>query len=124
MDCQPSKSSDEKKRKHCCDPFKCHPKLKFKDLRPIAEKTMSLHPSLKFQSNDRLCTPCRKKVSALPVDDIEMASTNPSSNSEPEEPKPGTSASASVNPDEDMFELPEEQLEVMNESYKYLVNPF
>jgi len=120
MDNEPEESSTGRKRKICCDPFKCHSTLKLRDLKRISEETMTSYPSLRFQSDDQLCTSCRKEVAALPVEDKEMTSAIPSSSSESLEPEqmPGTSACASMNPD--VYEVPEEQLEVINESLQVL----
>ena len=60
------------KRKKCCDPFKLHENIITKGLRNISEKARSGHRSLHFESDDQLCTSCRKRVAALPESPEEL----------------------------------------------------
>ena len=106
--------SRPKVRAFCCDPFDSHPVRKVKGLRDISQQILTLHPSLKFKAGDKLCTPCRKIVTDLPADSTDLVSTDDSS-SVPEDLHPGSSAV-----DADVFELPDHQLVVLNQSLQVL----
>jgi hypothetical protein len=101
-------------RAFCCDPFVSHPVRKVKGLRDISQLIMTLHPSLKFKAGDKLCSPCRKIVANLPADSADLVSTDDSS-SVPEDFHPDSSAV-----DADVYELPDHQLVVLNQSLQVL----
>ena len=75
------------KRKKCCDPFKLHEKPVTKGLRNISEKVRNIHRSLHFESDDQLCTFCRKQVAALPEELQTVASSQSEESGEEEEAK-------------------------------------
>src|SRR5688572_30202221 len=74
------------KRKKCCDPYKLHENPVTKGLRNISEKVRSSHHSLHFESDDQLCTSCRKRVAARPEgpEEVWMVESSQSEQSEAE----------------------------------------
>lgn len=128
MDSKADEGSSLRKfaKKSCCNPFKSHSKKIVRGLRNVTERTMTLHPSLHFQSGDQLCPNCRIKITALPIPEEEATqSTNSQSTNSSESGdvcQPGTSgmkASASKI-SHDTFESPDHQLVQLNTSLQVL----
>jgi hypothetical protein len=111
------------KRNKCCDPYKLHEKPVTKGLRKVSEKTRTIHRFLHFESDDQLCTSCRKRVAALAEDILTVESSQSEQSAAEEEVEeaysrqvlPGTSATAGH-----VFISPEHEISVLNASLSIL----
>ena len=116
--------SSHKNRKYC-DPFKSHQKVIYKGLRDISERTRSAHASLRFQIGDHLCTSCRKRVTALPVEDAEPSTASDVELSDVgNDNLPSTSSvpnkSDAIRYHKDIFISPDHELSLLNQSLNVL----
>lgn len=111
-----SRSGSARPKDSCCDPFQCHSVRKVKGLRCIPQKIITQHPSLHINTEDKLCTPCRKKVTQLPVEDTDVVLTDDDSSSKV---RPVSSCST-ITAADDVFESRQHELAIINKSLEVL----